>query len=660
MSGHADTAPAPTGSGFSVAPLFLVALAALCWVAGGWTGIAGIPLLLPLAAAGLLGWLGAGLRGRSAGWTAVTAAVLSFAAAVALLFHLLGQPPEERALHFDFYRWLDLGGLSLTVGVLLDPLSATWALVVTGVGSLIFVYSVAYMEGDRSYARYFSYLSLFLFSMMILVLGRSLPLTFLGWEGVGLCSYLLIGFEYEKDTAANAGRKAFLVNRIGDVGFLLAMFWTFRLFGTLDLSGLLEGVDGVAAVPAWLALCFFLGAVGKSAQAPLFVWLPDAMAGPTPVSALIHAATMVTAGVYLLCRLGALFVKAGWALSVVAWMGVLTALLAGVIALRQRDIKRVLAYSTISQLGYMFLACGVGAFGAAVFHVTTHAFFKALLFLGSGAVIHALDGEQDLWKMGGLRHQLPRTYRAMWFGALALAGIAPFAGFFSKDEILGGAFGHGAYLLWGVGVVTAALTAFYTSRMMTLCFLGESRLEEGKHPHEAPPLMAVPLSILKWLSLLGGLLLSVEVAHWTPLHHWLEPVLPPLEAHLGRGVMSLLLVLAFGIAVGCWLLGKRSYKGEGLLPRQLLAAFPRLSRAVLERFWVDEIYQRGIVAPLRALARLCGRFDLGVVDGLYTLVANVVGFVGNGVRLLQTGVVHAYLFWFLVGAAALLALVGRG
>ncbi len=622
------------------------------------TFLAALILLSPLAMAIALGLFGRRLPGRTPGFLAFASAGVSFLCAATFCLRLLALPASERALSLPLYSWISVGSLDLNLGILVDPLSATWATVVTGVGSLIFLYSISYMQGDSGYRRYFTYLCLFLFSMLILVLGENLVLTFLGWEGVGLCSYLLIGFEYDKEQAAAAGRKAFLVNRIGDVGFLLGMFWAFWSFGTLSHETLASSVAGQAVSP-WLALCFFLGAVGKSAQAPLFVWLPDAMAGPTPVSALIHAATMVTAGVYLLCRLSLLFAHAGWALMVVAIVGAFTALLAAVIALRQYDLKRVLAYSTISQLGYMFLACGVGAFSAAAFHVTTHAFFKALLFLGAGAVIHGLSGEQDLRKMGGLKKSMPRTYRSMWFGALALAGIPPFAGFFSKDEILGSAFAGGHYVLWSVGLVTAALTAFYTARMMTLCFHGSSRLAEGVHPHEAPPLMGVALSLLKWLSLFGGLALGVEALHFRPLHEFLRPVLDPAAEvlaieHLSVSTMVVLLALAAALALAMWTLAKHWYLGDRQVLRRWELAAPAVARWIAHRFYVDEAYHAAIVRPLGALSRLCRNLDTHGVDGLFRGCARSAAGMGSVVRLLQTGVVHAYALWFLVGVVVFL------
>jgi NADH-quinone oxidoreductase subunit L len=639
------------------------------------TAVAALLLLLPLAAAAVNGLFGRALdkrmHGKLPGVIATAAAAGCFVLSVVAFFQVVALPEEARSLAVPLYTWLDLGAgaqrLAIDVGLLLDPLSVTWALVVTGVGSLIFLYSIAYMEHEEGRARYFAYLSLFLFSMLVLVLGGNLVLTFVGWEGVGLCSYLLIGFDYGKSSAADAGRKAFLVNRIGDVGFLIAMFWTWSQYGTLDHVALKIALVGVAAVPALLALGYFVGATGKSAQLPLFVWLPDAMAGPTPVSALIHAATMVTAGIYLLCRLSPLFVLAEGVLDVVAWVGALTALFSGLIALRQRDIKKVLAYSTVSQLGYMFLGCGVHAFSSAAFHVVTHAFFKALLFLGAGAVIHALHGEQDLWKMGGLKRQLPKTARAMKIGALALAGIPPLAGFFSKDEILGAAFNAGMhghvdkFVLWGVGVVTAALTAFYSARLIALCFEGESRLAPDVHPHEAPAAMAIPLQVLAVLSVIGGLGLGIEAVGWMPLHHWLAPSLAsaPEGGHLSAFYTWALLLLAALVAVLFWRVGSAWFRADFAAPRRLELQFPRAARALAGRFWVDEIYDRVVVRPLRGVAELCLEFDVRVVDGLYHLAASFSALLATGVRILQNGVVHAYAFWFIAGAAFFLWLATR-
>ncbi|MSR45487.1 MAG: NADH-quinone oxidoreductase subunit L [Planctomycetes bacterium] len=642
--------------------------------------VAALLLALPLTMAAVIGLLHRRLTTKQAGVLAFAMTATCFGLAVAAFTHLRGLPVDERFVEATFWRWIELGGadggavdgaatrLALDVGVWLDPLSVTWALFVTGVGSLIFLYSISYMAHEQGGARYFAYLCLFLFSMLTLVLGSNLVLTFLGWEGVGLCSYLLIGFEYGKETAAQAGRKAFLLNRIGDIGFLIGMFWTWKLFGTLghgEMKPLMAGALAAGAViPPLLALSYFVGACGKSAQLPLFVWLPDAMAGPTPVSALIHAATMVTAGVYLLCRLSPLFAAAAWALDVVAWTGAATALFAGLIALRQRDIKRVLAYSTVSQLGYMFLACGLGAFASGAFHVVTHAFFKALLFLGSGAVIHALHGEQDLWKMGGLKHHLPKTAFAMRIGAFALAGIAPFAGFFSKDEILGVAFAQAyagdrsRWVLWGMGVLTAALTAFYTARMITLCFDGESRLDPHAHahPHEAPPAMAIPLQILAVLSLAGGIALGFEALHWMPLHHWLEPVLAPApDLQLSSALTWGLMTLAFLIAVLAWRIGAKWYSGDFAAARAAELSLPRLARVLAGRFFVDEIYGGLIVRPLRFCAELALEFDQRVVDGLFRGIGTAAVLLGTAVRIVQNGVIHSYAFWVLAGTVTLLA-----
>jgi NADH-quinone oxidoreductase subunit L len=622
---------------------------------------ASLVLFLPLIAAAVIAFSGERLAGRRPGWIVLAASGTGFVCSLILFLAQFGA--DDVARSFGIYEWIGVGALRLPLGLYLDPISLTWALVVTGVGSLIVLYSIAYMEGNAGYSRFFCYLALFLFSMLALVLGENLVLTFLGWEGVGLCSYLLIGFDYHKDSAANAGRKAFIVNRIGDVGFLLGMFWIFDRFGTLSYGELLPQLAGAGVLPIGMALLFLLGAMGKSAQVPLFVWLPDAMAGPTPVSALIHAATMVTAGIYLVCRLAALFAHAGAALTYVAWTGAITALLAGLIALRQTDLKRVLAYSTVSQLGYMFVALGCGAFSAAIFHVVTHAFFKALLFLGAGSVIHAMSGEQDMRKMGGLKDKLPVTYKAMLFGSLALAGIPPFAGFFSKDEILGGAFGQHQYLIFGMGVVTAALTAFYTSRMLTLTFHGASRVPEHIHPHESPPLIVRVLVILKWLSAAGGLVLGVEILHFRPLHWFVSPALADATeavgaAHLGGGALVLLLLLAAAIAGGFWALARLWYRGDSVMPRQVALACAPFARLIEGRFFVDEFYDRVVVRPLRFTSAWCARFDLGFVDGVYNGTARIVALLASGVRLLQTGSVHTYAFWFMLGAALLLLLTG--
>ncbi len=445
------------------------------------------------------------------------------------------------------YSWLSAGRFKVDFDLLLDPLSAVMILVVTGVGFLIHVYSTGYMHEERDYSRYFALLNLFTFAMLLLVLGRSLPILFVGWEGVGLCSYLLIGFDYHKEFAATAGKKAFIVNRIGDAGFLIGMFLTYETFQTLRPEEIVRAVlaGGIANphILTAIALCLFVGAVGKSAQIPLFVWLPDAMAGPTPVSALIHAATMVTAGVYMVTRLAPLYLAAPGALAVVAIIGAVTALMAALVGVAQNDIKKVLAYSTVSQLGYMFLGLGAGVFAASIFHLVTHAFFKALLFLGAGSVIHAMSGEQDMWRMGGLRRKIPWTYGTFLVATLAISGFPPFSGFFSKDAILTGA-AHSPVLphslglaLSAIGFAAALLTSFYMFRLLFVTFHGESRMDEetAHHVHESPRSMVLPLVVLAVLAAIGGLLgipdaigEKIGMSQGNLLKGWLEPVVAPL------------------------------------------------------------------------------------------------------------------------------------
>ncbi|MEE9217873.1 MAG: NADH-quinone oxidoreductase subunit L [Acidobacteriota bacterium] len=596
---------------------------------------------------------------------------------------------ETRRVEQVVWTWIDIngpGGLKVDWSYQLDPLSAVMLLVVNGVGFLIHVYSVGYMGRDPGYYRYFAYLNLFMAMMLTLVLGASLPVLFVGWEGVGLCSYLLIGFFFWEDWCSDAGRKAFIVNRIGDASFMLGMLLIFTSFGTLDVSDVLRSaVSGQIGAGLCLvgSLLLFGGAIGKSAQIPLYVWLPDAMAGPAPVSALIHAATMVTAGVYLVVRMGGLFAVDARALLVVALVGIATALFAATIGLVQRDIKKVLAYSTVSQLGFMFTAAGVGAFGAAIFHLVTHAFFKALLFLGSGSVIHSLGGEQDMTRMGGLRQRMPVTFWTMLMGALAIAGIMPLAGFFSKDEILWGAWSAGHPLIWGIGVITAGLTAFYMFRLIYLTFYGRFRGEEKvwSHSHESPRMMTVPLVILALLSIVGGWIgipASLSFGRdWNFLQHWLEPALakvggahatagghheiPPFE-YFAMG-MSLLVAVG-GIAVAWTIYRKR----EGIAAR-LASAFGPAYRVLFGKYFVDELYDAVVIRPYMGLCRLSRWFDTWVIDFAVNgarhltimfsylstawdkyvidlLLVNGTGYVvrtlGWMSRRLQTGVVQAY------------------
>jgi NADH-quinone oxidoreductase subunit L len=478
---------------------------------------------LPLLGAAVNGLLLRRARTQAVSVVGCGSVGLSFLLAVVAMADLVSLPEASRLIHARYFTWIAAGDLAAPFGLRFDPLSAVMTLVVSGVGFLIHLYSVGYMRGDRGYGRYFAYLNLFTFAMLLLVLADNFLLMFVGWEGVGLCSYLLIGFWFEKQSATDAGKKAFLVNRVGDFAFLIGLFLIFRQMGTFDFDTINAHASEALTGPMATLICLllFAGATGKSAQIPLYVWLPDAMEGPTPVSALIHAATMVTAGVYLVARSSELFVLAPAALEAVAIIGGVTAFFAATIALVQTDIKRVLAYSTISQIGYMFLGAGVGAFSSSIFHLMTHAFFKALLFLGAGSVIHALSGEQDLRRMGGLARRLPRTHATFFVASLAIAGVAPLAGFFSKDAILGAVYASGHRFLWFLGITTAMLTAFYIFRLYFLAFGGgEERLEPHAkaHLHESPHVMTIPLMALAVLSAVGGFL-NVPLV---PGAQWLE------------------------------------------------------------------------------------------------------------------------------------------
>ena len=533
--------------------------------------------------------------------------------------------------------------------LLWDPLSSVMTLIVTGVGSLIHIYSIGYMHGDQRYPRFFGYMNLFIASMLTLVLADNFGLMFVGWELVGLSSYLLISFWFTKPSAAAAGKKAFIVNRIGDWGFLVALMLIFAAFGTLDFGvvfGEAESVLSVGMATA-ITLLLFVGATGKSAQIPLYIWLPDAMEGPTPVSALIHAATMVTAGVYMIARSAALFELAPVTLAIVATVGALTALLAATIAIGQRDIKRVLAYSTISQLGYMIMAVGLTAFTAGIFHLMTHAFFKALLFLGAGSVIHALANEQDMWKMGGLRKFMRITFVTMVIGWLAIGGLFPLSGFWSKDEILGSAFAKGGFffILWFIGIVTALLTAFYMTRLMILTFFGEKRWDEGVHPHESPPTMTVPLIILAVFSAVAGLFNTpVRLG----LEHFLEPSFEAVkQVHPPDGVTLWLLALASLVVViiGIFIAYRRYGRGE--LPNEEDGYWA----AALDGYGVDAVYGAVIVAPGKAVAAWLARvFDPKVIDGAVNGLGSATRSFGSTMRVLQTGWVRSYAAAIVAGA----------
>ena len=617
--------------------------------------------LIPLCAAVLNLFWGRAWGNKIAGALACAAVVASFA----LALYLFWQLPPNGILRDTVYTWLESGPFKVNVSFQVDALAAVMLLIVTGIGFLIHIYSLGYMAHDEGFARFFVYLNLFIFFMLLLVMADNLLLLFVGWEGVGLCSYLLIGFWYQDHNNTIAGNKAFIVNRIGDFGFTLGIFLLVTGLGrqgvwTLDFLELQKHTQLLSpAMIGGITLLLFVGATGKSAQIPLFVWLPDAMAGPTPVSALIHAATMVTAGVYMTARLHFLFVLAPSTLSLIAWIGAATAFFAATIALTQNDIKKVLAYSTISQLGYMFLAAGMAAFGAAIFHVFTHAFFKACLFLGSGSVIHALGGEQDMRKMGGLRSRMPITYWTYVIATLAIAG-APFtAGFFSKDLILWETFSRGAVILWGIGVITAGLTAFYMFRQLFMVFHGESRADEHAkaHLHESPPVMTFPLVILAIGSIFSGWLGAPEYLWGSRWEHWLQPIFGAAAAHEGSVQTEILimgLTLAV-VAVGIYL----AYAKYGRAPAEAApsaATEGLLYRLSLNKFYVDEIYDYLFVRPFTACSRFFAEFiDPRVIDGAVNGVATVargLSWVWCG---LQTGNVQHYATGLLVGTLALLA-----
>jgi len=584
---------------------------------------------------------------------------LSFALGLVLLFQIIGVDGEERTATVQVWEWIAVGELSFGFDLLVDQLSIVMVLVVTGVGSLIHVYSIDYMHDDERYPRFFAYLNLFAASMLLLVLADSVVLMFVGWEGVGLCSYLLIGFWFERDAAANAAKKAFIVNRIGDFSFMLGMFLLAAAVGSLavgDINSAAQTGAMSAGLSTIAALLLFGGAVGKSAQIPLYVWLPDAMEGPTPVSALIHAATMVTAGVYMVARLSPVYEAAGdSALLVVAWIGAATALWAAIIAAAENDIKRVLAYSTISQLGYMFVAMGVGAYSVGIFHLATHAFFKALMFLGAGAVMHALNGETDMRKMGGLRKVMPITGWTFLLGWLAISGIIPFSGFFSKDAILASAWADGAYALWVVGVVTAVLTAFYMGRMYFRVFEGPVE-PAGVHVHDAPPAMASALIPLGVLSVIGGV---INLPGVLTLEHFLEPVLG--ESHVPDGLApwllagAALLAAAFGILVA-----RRLYVEPDSETRRASLQRPvmPLVSGARNKFYVDRYYGQLIVLPAKRFAAwLTDFFDARVVDGLVNGTGWIVAKSSEGLRHVQTGYVRSYAAAFLLGAVAILGIL---
>jgi len=682
--------------------------------------------LFPLASAALMLFFGKRLPNTGVSVLCVGSVGLSFVYALGAVFQLLAAEPEHRFFQKVLFEWLTPGPMQMTHGhtirfvadwgYLLDPLSCVMVLVVTGVGFLIHVYSIGYMGHEGGYYRFFGYMNLFMFAMLTLVLANNMLLMFVGWEGVGLCSYLLIGFYFLKKSASDAGKKAFIVNRIGDAGFILGILLTAVTFGTTrftsqglpdaaDATGIIQALRAAveshalafgAPVLTAIALLLFIGAMGKSAQIPLYVWLPDAMEGPTPVSALIHAATMVTAGVYMVARMNAVYQLAPFAMDTVAVIGAITAIFAASMALVQNDIKKVLAYSTISQLGYMFLALGVGAFAAGIFHLMTHAFFKALLFLGAGSVIHAMSGEQDIRKMGGLWEKIPITARTFGVATLAIAGIFPFAGFFSKDEILGQAFDR-FFLLWIIGFITAGMTAFYMFRLFFLTFIGYCRADEHvvKHIHESPRPMVLPLMILAGFSVIGGWIGWPEVfGGENRFERFLDPVLIGVMPETGTVKIAhhayvkeiLLMVASLAIVgLGFWL-AYEFYCTKRVAPELVASRRPALYRLLLHKYYVDEIYDAAVVERTKDLGTLLGRFDANVIDGvgvngagwlarftstvsmwwdkwiidgLLNFSAKLMQLFSYPVRLLQTGLFSSYAMLILLGLVVLLAYYGH-
>ncbi len=604
--------------------------------------------VLPLLGFLINGLLGKRLSNGVVGAVAVGTVVASFLWVLKTVSSLM---PLEHAHIETYFTWIQSGSVNIPIELSIDRLTAVMLLVVTGIGSLIHIYATGYMSHEDGFYRFFAYLNLFMFFMLTLVLANNYLLLFVGWEGVGLCSYLLIGFYYLKHSASTAGNKAFIVNRVGDFGFSLAMFLIFITFGSLSFPAVFEKAKALTpehGLGMMTAICLLLlvGAAGKSAQVPLYVWLPDAMEGPTPVSALIHAATMVTAGVYMVARSAALFVNAPIAMEVVAYVGLITAVMAATIGMTQFDIKKVFAYSTVSQLGYMFVALGCGAFSAGIFHVVTHAFFKALLFLGAGSVIHALEGEQDIRHMGGLRTKIPVTFWTLACAWVAIAGVPPFSGFHSKDEILLAAHHHHPWMYW-VGVVTAGMTAFYVSRCMFMTFFGDYRGHH--HPHESPVVMTGPLAILALLSLVGG---------YTHIPHFLEPVFP-LKGGEHDSMLVAISVAAGVIGIG---LAYFMYIMSPETPKSIAASLGGIYRMVYNKYWVDEIYDATIVNPLVDGSRsmLWKGLDAGMIDGAVNGAGSLSRLIGGITRRLQSGNIRTYAAWVIAGSVFAFAMMVAG
>ena len=595
------------------------------------------------------------------------ALLVSFILSVALFFdvHQLRQAGENGVILKEYFEWFSVGNLSVSFSFLVDPLSSIMLLIVTGVGFLIHLYSISYMSHDDGFGKFFAYLNLFIFFMLLLVLGSNYLIMFIGWEGVGLCSYLLIGFWYKNGAFASAAKKAFVMNRIGDLGFLIAVFIILGTFGSLEFESVFSQSASLVSGDSTLFLItilLFVGASGKSAQIPLFTWLPDAMAGPTPVSALIHAATMVTAGIYMIARSNILFALSPLTMQIIAVIGVATALLAAFIALTQNDIKKVLAYSTVSQLGYMFLGLGVGAFTGAFFHVITHAFFKALLFLGAGSVIHAMSNEQDMRKMGGLKKALPITYTTMLIGTIAIAGIPPLSGFFSKDEILANAFFTNP-IFWALGLLAAFFTAFYMFRMLYLTFFGKFRGTESQqsHLHESPWQMTIPLVVLAVLAVAGGLLNVPEALGG---NHWLANFLAPVFAdsqsisapfHLSHETEYILMAVSAVAAIAMAVVAYRKYVIKKEVPKPDGMETGALYNLSYRKLYIDELYDKLVVLPLDGASKLLHRVvDKALIDGVVNGVGSFFVFTGKGIRQLQSGYITFYVFMMVLGVVAIM------
>jgi NADH-quinone oxidoreductase subunit L len=621
--------------------------------------LAALVPLFPLLGFLLNAFFGKKISKGLSGTIASLSVLASFIVSVLIFVELEGSRNKEHVI--SVFSWINSGTLEIPFQFLIDPLSSVFLLIITGIGFLIHVYSTGYMHDDEGFARFFTYLNLFVFFMLLLVMGNNYLITFVGWEGVGLCSYLLIGFWYKVTPYNNAAKKAFIMNRIGDLGFLLGIILIFVTFGSISYTEVFDkaGIASESTVTA-IALLLFIGAMGKSAQLPLYTWLPDAMAGPTPVSALIHAATMVTAGIFMVVRSNVFYSISEVASHTVAIVGAITALFAATIGLFQNDIKKVLAYSTVSQLGLMFLGLGVGAYSSAVFHVTTHAFFKALLFLGAGSVIHAMGGEQDIRRMGGLKGKIKITFVTMLIGTIAISGIPPFSGFFSKDEILAHTYEH-SKTLWLVGMVASMLTAFYMFRLLYLTFYGKFRgtHEQEHHLHESPSSMTVPLMVLAVLSVLGGLLGLPEFWHlpnW--MHHHLEPViLRPDFSTLSHETEWTLMGLAVAAALAVIYFTQQVYRRYGVLPVEKEEQMKPWQRVIYNKYYVDELYDAVIRKPLDFLSGAFHKFlDTQLIDGIVNGIGSAVRSLGSMIRMLQTGNISFYVTGMVVGVVLIILL----